>query len=133
KDDAPFFTSMHHLESMRLAVKGDDVIALRLPHEFPTSRFVPVDSPEKGLQMLSRGDVDAVVENLAVATRAIRLRGLTNLKISGVTRYEFPLHFAVHKSSPELVSILNKGLASITPREMEAIYAAHLTPDIARA
>src|SRR5262249_29874533 len=45
----------------------------------------------------------------------------------------FPLRFAVRHDAPELVSILNKGLATITPREEELIYAAHLTPDVARA
>jgi two-component system sensor histidine kinase EvgS len=130
RTDAPFFTSTRHLGLKKLASKRDDVITLQLQRDFPTAHLVLTDSPEQSFRLLSRGDVDAVVANLAVATRAIRLGALTNLKISGVTRYEFPLRFAVRKDAPELVSILNKGLATITPREEELIYAAHLTPDV---
>jgi signal transduction histidine kinase len=83
--------------------------------------------------MVAHGQADATVQNLAAASRAIRLDGLTNLKISGVTRYEFPLRFAVRKDAPELASILNKALATVTPDEQETIYAAHLTPDIGKA
>jgi signal transduction histidine kinase len=106
---------------------------LQLQQDYPEKHFVLTDSAEEAIRLVAEGKVEVAVQNLAVATRVIRLGGLTNLKIVGITRYEFPLHFAVRKDAPELTSILNKGLATITPKEEEMIYAAHLTPDIGKA
>jgi light-regulated signal transduction histidine kinase (bacteriophytochrome) len=51
------------------------------------------------------------------------------LKISGFTELDFFLSLAVRKSAPELHSILEKGLATVNPREKEAIYADYIHLD----
>lgn len=133
RNEAPFVTLLPDLGSLAVAVARDDVVTLLLQQDFPTAHFILTDTSEQALQLVARRKADVAVQNLAVATRAIRLNGLTNLKISGVTHYEFPIRFAVRKDAPELRSILDKGLATVTPAEQERIYAAHLTPDIAKA
>jgi len=65
---------------------------------------------EQALKLVAHGGAEATVQNLAVACRIIRMNGLTNLKLAGITHHEFPLRFAVRKDAPELTSILNKGL-----------------------
>lgn len=133
RNKAPFLTLLPALGSLTIAVARDDAVTLQLRRDFPTAHFILTDSSEQALQLVARRAADVTVQNLAVATRAIRLNGLTNLKISGITHYEFPIRFAVRKDAPELRSILDKGLASVTPAEQERIYAAHLTPDVAKA
>jgi signal transduction histidine kinase len=132
RDTSPFILSLD-LKSITAAQPRDHAITSRLQADYPMVRFVLTDTSEDALRLVARGKANATVVNLAVATRIVRLNGLTNLKISGVTRYTFPLHFAVRKDAPELLAILNKGLATLTPREEENIYAAHLTPDIGKA
>lgn len=133
RNEAPFLTTMPDLGSLSIATPRDHVLTDELKRDMPSVRFILTDKAEEALKLVSHGDADATVQNLAVASRIIRLDGLTNLKISGMTRYENPLRFAVRKEMPELLSILNKGLATITPSEKEAIYAAYLTPDIGKA
>ena len=133
KDDGPFMTFEQALGSMKVAMERDNVITVQLQQDFPRAQFILTDSVESALRMVSRGTAEVTVHNLAVATSVIRVKGLTNLKISGVTHYEFPLRFAVRKDAPELKSILNKGLATITRGEQERIHAAHLVPDVAQA
>jgi len=133
RENSPFLTAELSLHSMTMAEARDHVTTTQLQQDLPTAKFILTDTTEEALQLVARGKADGTVQNLAVATRIVRLGGLTNLKISGVTHYEFPLRFAVRKDAPELVSILNKGLATLTPHETEAIYAAHLVPDIAKA
>jgi ABC-type amino acid transport substrate-binding protein len=133
RNEAPFLTTMPDLRSLTIAAARDHVITEQLKRDFPTSRLILTDNPEQALKLVAHGSADATVQNLAVACRAIRLNGLTNLKLSGITHYEFPLRFAVRKDAPELTSILNKGLATITADEQETIFAAHLTPDIGKA
>jgi PAS domain S-box-containing protein len=70
---------------------------------------------QDALRALSRGEVEAVIGNLAVATYTIQFQSLSNLKIAGyVSKESFPLAIAVRKDWPELVSILNKALDSIS-------------------
>lgn len=133
RNQAPFLTTMSDLESLSISEAKDHVITELLKRDLPSARFILTDDAEESLKLVANAGADATVQNLAVACRIIRVNGLTNLKISGVTRYEFPLRFAVRKDEPELVSILDKSLATITPEEQETIYAAHLTPDIGRA
>ena len=133
RNEAPFLTLVPDLRSLSIASARDHVTTLQLQRDFPTAHFVLTRTAEEALELVARGTVDATVQNLAVATRAIRLNGLTNLKISGITKYEFPLRFAVRKDAPELTSLLNKGLDTITDQEQETIFAAHLTPDVAKA
>jgi signal transduction histidine kinase len=133
RTEAPFLTTMADLAVLKLSAQRGHVTTSQLQEKLPDTRLVLTDTAEDSLKLVASGKADATVQNLAVATRVIRLNGLTNLKIAGVTRYEFPLRFAVRKDEPELASILNKGLATLTADEEERIYAAHLTPDIAQA
>lgn len=53
--------------------------------------------------------------NIASATYWIRRLHLTNLKVAASASHELQkLHFAVRQDWPELVPIINKGLASIS-------------------
>lgn len=133
REDAPFLTPSANLRSLTISEPRDNVITWQLQRDYPSAHIRLTDNSEQAVKLVSHYKVDATVLNLAVACRAIRINGLTNLKIAGVTRYEFPLSLAVRKDMPELKSILDKGLATITPSEAERIYAAHLTPDIAKA
>ncbi len=133
RSDAAFLTMIRDLSGAKIAAPRDYVVTEHLKHDLPTGHFILTDNVEQAVKLVAHEEADATVQNLAVACRIIRLDGLTNLKISGVTHYGFPLRFAVRKDEPELVSILNKGLETITDDELETIYAGHLTPDIGKA
>ena len=133
KEGAPFLTPTADLRFLIISAPRDHVVTLRLQRDYPTAHFVLTDTAEQAIKLVSLNKADVTVENLAVACRVIRTEGLNNLKIAGVTRYEFPLRIAVRKDEPELRAILNKALATITPEEEERIYARHLTPDIENA
>lgn len=131
--DAPFLTPTADLHFLTISAPRDDVVISGLERDFPNAHFVLTDTAEQAIKLVRFNKVDATVQNLAVACSVIRVNGLGDLKISGITRYEYPLRIAVRKDLPELASILNKALGTITPDEEEQIYAAHLTPDVASA
>ena len=71
---------------------------------------------------MSVGEVDATVMNLAVATYLINKNNLANLKVASPADIDLPgLSFAVRKDWPELVTIFNKALATVTPEEESVI------------
>jgi PAS domain S-box-containing protein len=84
--------------------------------------FVEVDSVLEGLKKTANGDLDAFIDNLGVVGYLISENSLSSLRIAGDAALgDLELAFGVRKDWPELVSILNKVLASITEAEARAI------------
>ncbi len=81
------------------------------------------DTFRKAMLALSQGDNDAVIGNLAVATHVIQNMSLANLKLPAHASPKiFPLVFAVRKDWPELVTLIDKALASLTEKEKGVIH-----------
>lgn len=76
----------------------------------------------EGLLAVSSGREESFVGNLATTSYLLKTNGITGLKLVEVQSDEpQSLFFAVRDDWPELVTILNKGLASITKEERLAI------------
>ncbi len=74
-----------------------------------------------GLRSLAVGDVDALICDMALASRYIANARISNLRIAGITNYSIDLCIATRKDEPVLSSILRKGLALIMPHERQII------------
>ncbi len=74
------------------------------------------------LEKVSHGQVYAYIGNIATVSHVIRREGLTNIKISGETPYNYELSMAVRKDWPELVPILQKAIDSISDEQRERIF-----------
>jgi len=86
--------------------------------EYPSIQMSLYSDVVKALQAVSSGTETAFVGNLATSNYLIKDNGITNLKYIEIASEEKQLlYFAVRNDWPELVSILNKGLASITQEE----------------
>ena len=114
RTEMPFIASLDDLEEHSVAVQE------KSSHEgFLLQRSSIRPSPYPTLQAalgaVADGDADAFVGNIASATYWIRRLHLTNLKVAAPVSYEMQsLHFAVRRDWPELVRIIDKGLASIS-------------------
>ncbi|MBC8001889.1 MAG: transporter substrate-binding domain-containing protein, partial [Opitutaceae bacterium] len=117
RDAAPFLVGLSGLEGRKVAVPRNYITAESLLKDFPAVITITTTNAEQALKLLSRGEVDAVVENLAVASYFIRENRVIGLKVGGIAPYHFDLRFAVRKDWPELIGILNKGLAAIPQRD----------------
>ena len=85
---------------------------------YPKINLCLYDSVEAAITAVVTGSETAFVGNLTTTNYLIRSNGLTNLKlISFEAEKEQALHFAIRKDWPELVSIINKALNSITENE----------------
>lgn len=129
RDAAPFLVGLSALEGRKVAVPRDYITADLLTKDFPSVITVNATNAEHALKLLSRGEVDAVVENLAVASYFIRENRVGGLKIGGIAPFHFDLRFAVRKDWPELVGILNKGLAAIPQRDRGMLMDRWVTVD----
>ncbi len=127
RDDIPFIASLDDLSGYSVAVqtntshhgfiKENTNIS---PHLYRTL--------QESLLAVSGGEVDAFIGNVASTTYWIRKLNLSNLKVAAPVSTEVQsLHFAVRDDWPELTSILQKGLNTISPRQRKLISEKWLT------
>ncbi|MEM6821650.1 MAG: transporter substrate-binding domain-containing protein [Verrucomicrobiota bacterium] len=117
----PLLIGMAFADDLTFALPEEYVTTERFQQEYPDVKVYLTENPLESMRLVSIGKADATLENLVSASTIIRSKGLTNLKVSGISQYQFDLHFAVNKSQPELQSIIDKALASISSRERHAI------------
>ncbi len=122
RDDFPFVPDMAALLDRRFALVRDYNETELLRAQYPQMNVMLVDTVDEALRLVSTGQAEATAGNIAVLHFKIRQLGLTNLKVAAPTdEKERLVYMGVRKDWPELVSIMDKGLATITAEERAAI------------
>jgi two-component system, cell cycle sensor histidine kinase and response regulator CckA len=83
--------------------------------------LVPVANVPEGLQKVSFGQIDAFVENLAVAAYYIEQKGIPNLQVAGMTDYAFAWSMGISREYPLLYSAIQKALDAIPENDLAKI------------
>lgn len=130
RDDGRFIGDLRELRSERVGVVNRHAAHDYLLINHPNLDIYPVATVEDGLLALSNGDLDVMVTHIPAVSYTVARLGLSNLRITSITPYQYDLRFAVRKDSPELHRILNKALGSLKPAETEAIYNRWIHLDI---
>jgi len=115
------FNSIEELIGHKVAVVVDYIWDDLLTYHKTDLRLVRVEDTLTGLELTALGAVDAMVSDLATVTHIIKEEGFTNLAIVSRLDRNLELSFAVRDDWPELHTILNKAVASLTVEEKEAI------------
>jgi len=118
RTDAPFMGGFQGLSGKKMAfVKGAAAFEWVSLEDVP---LIPhfVKTPLGALQAVSFGRAYAYIENLAAATYLIQKNGLSNLRIAAPMSSEnYHLYMGVRKDWPQLVSILNKVMGSMSSQQ----------------
>ncbi len=123
------FSSIEELTGRKVAVVVDYIWDDLLTYHKTDLRLVRVEDTLTGLELTSLSAVDAMVSDLATVTHLIRKEGFTNLAIVSHLDRNLELSFAVRNDWPELHTILEKAVASLSVEEKEAITAKWIKLD----
>ncbi len=132
RGDQPFLWSVYDLAGKTVAGPKDYVTMTELAREFPEVHLRYTEGVTEALELVAEGEADAVITNLVNASFIIKTRGLTSLKIAGIMPEVFDLRYAVRQDWPELVGLLDKGIATITRADLQALNHRWIRVDYAR-
>lgn len=127
QEHRPLVLSLDGLKDNVFALPEQYVTTLQFQQDYPDHSVVLTASSTESLQKVSRGEADATLENMAVATHIIRSEGFTNLQISGVSDYRFDLCLGIPRGNPVLTSLLNRYLEEMNQDEIQHILS-HWVP-----
>ncbi len=123
RHETPMITGLRDLDQRVVSFVKGIYIQNRLKADYPKIRMLPAAGHLEALQKVSMGAADACIGPLSVAGSLIHHNRLTNLKIASPAEYPpAQVKFGVRNDRMELVSILNKAIASVTRRELDDIY-----------
>lgn len=116
-----FIPGLKALEGKRIAITEGYSVAEAIGAKYPNITIVGVEDTREGLKLLSSGRVDAVVDILPVVAYLINADHQVNLKISGTTEFDFDVRMMIRNDYPELKTIVDKAIDSITIAERQRI------------
>ena len=121
RDDPASPNSLPELAGKRLAIIRGNTNREMIERQYPHVQIVEAGNLAEAFSLVAKGSVDATVSTL-VSARYLIARSYPKLKITAtVGARSAQLAFAVDHRSPELLSILNKSLLSISPEEMDEL------------
>ena len=120
-----YIADLASMKDKRVALRRSSYVYQALEEEMPCIQKVPVDNSDESLDLLAKGEVDAVIELLPIISHVSEHKEYDNIRISGTTPFRQPLRFAIRDDYPELLSIVNKSIATMNPLERSNVFNAY--------
>ncbi len=116
--------TLHDLDGKRVAIPKGYAHADILRSDFPEIKIVTVDTFSEAIDAVLQKRADILFDTYASLSYVLKREGISTIVPfhSYRSKHTNKLHMAAPKGQDVLVSILNKGLAAITPQERERIY-----------
>lgn len=129
RQNSPFVGEIGTLAGKKVGVVSNYAYHEFLQDHYPAIYLKEAQTALQSLQELSTGITDAFIGNLAVSSYLMQQHNITNLKISSPVDgpQSSDLSMGVRNDWPEMVSILDKALKSITPMERNKIASRWMT------
>lgn len=118
----PSFKGFGDLRGKRLGVVRSYGAQAWLEQNHPEVELVLVSSTLEGMELLSMGRLEAMLENMPVGNHTIARASLTNIRMLPEVLFSLPQHLAVSKGQDRLLAILEKGMAGISQEERLSIF-----------
>ena len=123
-----FISGIEDLRGKTLATTDGVAVRLKSEERYPEIDLRVFDADVSALRAVSTGQADAYIGDLTLASHDILANGLSNLKVAAPSPLpDREFSFGIRPDWPELRSIIDKVLSSISPGEQSAIRSRFLT------
>ena len=120
--DAPFIGGYSDLYGKTLALQAHFFITEHLRKHHPQIRIVEVENTREALRLVSGQKVFATIDGLPNIVNTLEALALENVKISGAVPQENRMKLGVRKGNSLLLSVFNKGIATLSEKEKMGLY-----------
>jgi len=122
RNDTHYIAGLEGLSGKTLAVEKGFTITDKIRTDYPRIRILEVGRSQQALEAVATGRAEAYMGNLAIANFLIKQNRFTNLVVAAGTPYgQHTQGMAVRSDWPALASLIDKGLAAMTPAQINAI------------
>lgn len=133
REEHDYIGDLHGISGQTVALPRGTMVEERIRNDYPNLGIVLTESEQESVALVSERKADLTIRSLIVAAYAIKKEGLFNLKIAGqVPEMTNQLRIGVLKDEPLLRAILDKGIATLTPQDREAISNKHVSIQVQR-
>jgi len=124
-----FIADPSGLSNQSIALPSGTSVEERIRKDYPHLTIINTGSSEgDAFTMVEEKKADMTLRSLTMAAYTIRKEGLFNLKIAGqIPDYPNNFRIGVVKNQSMLRDILNKGVSTVTPQEVQAIVNRHIS------
>ena len=122
KNNKHFVNGIVSIINKPMARKRGSGLIMRLKKIYPSIKIIETNSYKQSFEYVENGKAYYTVATLPVANYIIKKYGYKDIVIIGDTGLNCNLSMASRKDLPILVSILNKALKRITPKELDTMY-----------
>ena len=128
REEHPYIAEPAGLKNQTIVLPRGTAIAEYVRDTYPNLRVIEVETEPETMTMVDDRKADMTLRSLIVAAYTIRKEGLFNLKVAGqLPQFANGLGMGVARTEPTvLLSILNKGVRTITAQEREEIINRHV-------
>jgi len=119
-EDSKSINSIYELENQRVAVIEAYWHKEYLKKNLRNPNIKITSNIQESLELLSKGEVDYLIENRLVGEYYITLYGYGEIQKKGVTTRSSSLYYGVPKNNGPLVSIIDKSLKLIDYKKLES-------------
>ncbi|MBL8967843.1 MAG: diguanylate cyclase [Spirochaetaceae bacterium] len=127
RNEHQFIADPARLSGERLVLPAGTSVEEGLRARYPNLKIEVVDSEREALRLVDAGEADMTLRSLTMAAYVIRKEGLFNLRISGqLQELSNEFRMGVAKGEPRLREILNRGVRSLTPQEIQSVVNSHI-------
>ncbi|MBI1906090.1 MAG: transporter substrate-binding domain-containing protein [Rhodocyclales bacterium] len=102
-----------------VGVLRDSAVRHTMSTAYPQLRLIEQDSIQDGLKQVEQGRLFGFIGLIPTIGYEIQRAGTLNVKIGGRFDDEVRFHLAVRNDEPELLTIFEKAIASVTPDEWD--------------
>ncbi|NLU34072.1 MAG: transporter substrate-binding domain-containing protein [Wolinella succinogenes] len=120
--DHPFITNPKSLEGKTIVLPKGTSIEEWVRRDYPWLKLILVETEEEVFKALLERKADLSIRSLTVAAYTIKKEGLFSLKIAGqLPEKDNHFRMGIKPKEPILRDILNQGIHTLTPEEIDRI------------
>ena len=121
-NDITYLNDLRDLKNHTVAVPKYYTSYNFIVTHYPDINIIATDNISEALLLVQEKKADAFIGHIATSLFYLSKLHLSDLKVSGTTKFDFEHHYLIQKNNPILLSILNKTFDSITHQDRNRIY-----------